>query len=429
MKGLPEGIPYLCKYFVSDFIIMNKDHRIEMDFSNIISIEYIGDYENSLFAILKVVLRIDIRKRLYILEHKNDIQAHFELSKFPSDIDIEETMGGLSEAWNEVFNVYLNDEDDMHDVELLQTRLDSNEAGDGGGDPSIENTEEENYFETQNTIELYLFNPELLKASRYSYNQIYTETTLQWAIGEILTATGHKDVLMSRIENTEIYKELLLPPKPAYELLIYLDQHYGLYRKGAIIYYDIDLLYILNTNGKVTAKRKKEWTETTFLIPNIEESIPGDGMLKVEDEEIFYPVVGEVSLTINKASTMKNVDMGSKMKIVRVDSIEIENYEADQSYIDKKNTNVSFLKEDNKYTGEIMEARMEENEAIIHIHGSNFDVNAFTPNKTFRIVHCDPSKNAKFHGEYRLAYAYHLIKAASENYMESSHHIVLKKTK
>lgn len=416
---------YLCKYQVASLVIMKGDEKIAMDHSNILSIEYMNDYEINILPLLKVSLRVDIRRKIWILKNKKDILVKFELNKIGMDTDNEKYITSPEKVWNEEFALYFNDEDESIDIGAMESRINLNE----GRDFQSNNMDTENYFESQNTLDIYLMHPELLKGSRYSFNKVYTKNTLQNMVGNMLTKSGHKHVLMSKFENDEIYKELLLPVNPVYKNLIYLDQYYGLYRTGALIYYDVDVLYILNTNGKVTAKRQDEWVETTFLISKIADSTPGNGMVRKEGEKIFYPTISDSDINPQNFAISKNAGLGSAAKIVVTDTTDVELHEADQSFIDQRNENVTFIKDKNKFTGDVIKARMEENECILYISGNNLDIKAFTPNKVFKVVFDEPSKH-KAYGKhtYRLAYSYHFLKLESEGYMSSSHRIVIKKT-
>lgn len=415
----------LCKYRVNSLIIMKGDENIVMDHSNILSIEYLNDYEFNIMALLKISLRIDLRKKLWILKNKREILIKFELNKVGMDSEIEKYITAEEEVWNLEFGAYFNDEDESADTEVMEDRIKLNE----GKEFQSNNIQEENYFETQNVLDMYLFPPKLLKASRYSFNKVYTENTLQNFVGQMLTESKHNNVLMSKFENDDIFKELLLPVNPVYKNLIYLDQYFGFYKKGAIIYYDIDTLYIINANGKVTAKREGEWTETTFLVTKIANSTPGHGMVRKEGEEIFYPTISEMDINPQKFSISKNVQLGSEAKMVVTDDITIDIQEAEQSYIDERNEKVTFIKKKNKYTGSVIKSRMEENECVLYISGDNLDINAFTPNKTFQVIFDEPLKHETYgKNKYRLTYAYHYIKLESEGFMSSSHRIILKKT-
>jgi hypothetical protein len=420
-----NSIKYLCKYVVKSLVIKKEDEKIELDHSNIMAVEYLCDYDFNLMALLKVALRIDIRKKLWILKNKKEITVKFELIKIGMSIDSVECITTEEECINQEFGVHFNDDDDATDVKLLEERLKQNE----GEEFNIDETTEENYFESQNNIDLYLFHPKLLKASRVSFQRIYEESTLQNVVAEMLTDTKHSNVVMSKFENDEVYKEFILPANPVYKNLAYIDQYYGMYRKGALIFYDVDALYILNLNGEVTAKREEEWIETYIRIPTTDKSIPGNGMERVEGEKKFYVELTENEISPQKFSIGKNVETGSSAKMVTVDGTTIDDQEADQSYVDSRNISITFIMKENKFIGDVTKARMEENECIMYLTASNLDLNAFTPNKTFKVIFDETSKQNKYGNmTFRLAYAFHHIKLESENFMASTHRVILKRT-
>ncbi|MCM1215402.1 MAG: hypothetical protein NC548_12890 [Lachnospiraceae bacterium] len=424
MKQEQEKI-FLCKYKIPTCVLMLGEEKVELDHSNILNVEYCCDYEVNIRAILKMTLRLDIRRKLWLLKNKRDIVCKFELTKIGIDTDLEEYVTGDEPVWNLEFGIYLNDEEEASDANALEERLKLNDED----HPDVDYVEEENYFETQNMVDIFLFNQTLLNASNKTYNEVYTEDILQQAVARLLTQTKHKNVLMSPIENGDTYKELLIPGLPAYKGLIYLDQYYGLYKKGAIIFYDLEWLYIINPNGKLTAKREDEWPETVFLVDTIEQAVPGNGMTRKQDEKVFYINLSEADINPQKFSMTTNVAIGSEAKIVVSDGTEIEIEDADQSYIDQRNEYIQRVKkDDNKYAGEITKARMEENECILYISAQNLDVTAFSPNKTYKVTFTETSKQEKYgKNKYRLAYAYTMFRIESESYLSSSHMIILKK--
>ena len=90
MAGLNNPKKYACKYRVDTFVIMMGSENIQLDASNILSIEYANDYEYNIRAMVKVTLRVDIRRKMWILQNKRDIMVKFELSKIGMDLDSEE---------------------------------------------------------------------------------------------------------------------------------------------------------------------------------------------------------------------------------------------------------------------------------------------------------------------------------------------------
>lgn len=417
---------FLCKYQVQNLILMLADKYIQLDHSNILAIEYLNDYEFNIRAILKISLRIDVRRKIWILRNKRDIVAKFELAKIGMDLEGENYITSPETVMNNEFSIYFNDVEEATDTKLLEERISKNE----GNSFASQDIETENYFETQNMLDIYLFDQKLLNASNRTYNDAFTEDTLQFCVGKLLTKTKHDRIVMSRFENDEIYQELLVPALPAYKALIYLDQYYGFYKTGAVIYYDVDKLYILNSNGKITAKQDGEWAETTIMVTQLDSSSPGNGMIRKEGEKRFYISINEMNINPQQPSIADNNSYGSEAKIVVTDDITIDIASSNQSYIDQRNERIAYTKKDsNKFIANITKARMEENECILYINGDNLDINAFTPNKEYQVIFEETSKMEKYGKyKYRLAYAYHYLRLESDNYMTASHQIVLKKS-
>ncbi|MDE7345336.1 MAG: hypothetical protein K2N48_01185 [Muribaculaceae bacterium] len=420
-----DALLYLCKYQIPNLIFMKDDERFECESDNILAVEYLCDYEFNLRAVLKVSLRLDIRRKLWIMKNKRDIICKFELDKIGCDLDIEKFVTSPEEVFNMEFAIYMNDDDENSDIETLEKRLKQNELE----HPSIDEIETETYHETQNLLDVYLFDQELVNSSKQMVNIVFTKDTVQSFVARILTETKHKKVLISSMENGEVYTEQLVPAYPCYKALAYLDQYVGMYKKGAIIFYDYDCLYIINANGKVTAKQEDEWSETTIIVNRLMDATPGDGMIRLPDEKVFYISVPEMAVVTQKPSIDTNVGMGSEAKIVVIDDIEIEFDKADQSYIDKRNEELVYRqKADNKYALEMLKCRLGENECIMYLSANNLDVQAFTPNKTYKFVFDDEVKQKKY-GDYRfrIVYAYHMMRATSNTYMDSAHRIIFKR--
>lgn len=417
---------FLCKYRVPTLVFMMNEEKVMMDSSNLLSIEKLDDYEFNIRSILKLSLRIDIRKKIWLMKNKRDIVCKFELDRVGIDNTNETFITGSENIWNEEFGIYFNDEEEASDIKLMTERIVKNESRDF----ITNDIETENYYETQNFIDIYLFNKSLLNASNNKFNNIMSEGTIQQFVGKLLTDTKHpRKVLMSKFENDEIYKELLCPSLPAYKALIYLDQYYGFYKKGSILYYDVDFMYIINANGKLTAKRENEWGESTILVTQIGSSTPGNGMLRKENEKTFYISIPDGNINPQNFSNQENANVGSEAKVIITDDITVDLAEANQSYIDQRNEQIIYkTKGDNKYIADMIKARMEENDCILYINGDNLDIDTFRPNKIFHVVFEETSKQQKY-GKYkfRLAYAYTMLKLESEEYMKSSHRFVLKR--
>lgn len=420
-----NGSLYLCKYQIGSLVFMMGGEKIIMDHSNVLSMEQLNDYEMNLRSVFKITLRIDIRKKIWLLKNKKDIICKFELDKIGMDPDYESYATSSGIVWNDEFGIYFNDDDETTDTKAMEDRISLNE----GDDFQMNNIETESYHETQNTLDVFLFNQKLLDASNRVVNHVYTKNTMQQIAGRVISASKHPKVLMSRFENNEVYQELLLPANPAYKTLMYLDQYYGFYRKGAIIFYDMDILYLINSSGKCTAKQPGEKPETTFLVTKLDSGIPGNGMLRANGELVNYVVLTEDCVNAQKFSEGENAESGGSAKIIVSDDTTINIAEANSSIISQRNEKIGYTKkDDNKFSANIAKARMDENEYALFITGNNLDISAFTPNKTYQIFFDETGKHEKYgHEKYRLVYAYHFFKAESDIQMSSSHRLILKK--
>lgn len=416
-------ITYLCKYQANDLVFMYEDTELSMDPSNIMGIEISHNYDQHYQVIIKVQLRMDVRKLLWILEHKEDITCKFSLSAICVDNDNDNIISNPEYVFNEEFNIYFTDEYESTDIDMFKSRLAKN------SNTSPNAIDDENYFETQNIIDIYLYNKKLIECSSKIYNEVMYENTIQNFVGRLLTKTKHEKVLMSKFENDEVYKEILIPPMPAYRALGYLDTLYGFYKKGTQIFYDYDVLYILNTIGECTAKRDKEWKQTTFLVTDVNSSTVGNGMKIIEGDEVYYISVPVDNVGTQKYSNINNEVVGNEINEVLIDDTETETSTADASYINREKViNLPRFKELSKYEPDRLKARLEEGDLSFYISGDNFDIRAFRPNHEFNLSFDDETRQKKYGGyKYRIGYVYTYIKISNTDYLESSHRIMLKK--
>ena len=360
---------------------------------------------------------------LWILKNKSDIRCKFELIMYGVDHESENDVKQPKTIINSIFGIYLNDDDDLTDVETLETLIENDASLDKN------DIDDENLQMNESVMDIFLFNQDLLNASNKLVNVVFTKGIIQDFVTYLLNMSNHKRVLMSPIENTKQYEELIIPDDKTYRGLIYLDQFYGLYRRGSVIFYDTDILYIINPNGKCTAKQRDEYDTTTFLITKRDSSSPGNGMVVKEYEQVNYINIPEEAISPQKPSLAQNEANGSILNIVVTDSDETSTVEADQSFSSNRNEAVTYVQNaSNRFLPSMAKARMEENEAILYISVDNIDIESITPNKAFRVIYEESSKQRKY-GKYlyRVAYADHVLIAESTERMKSSHRIILKR--
>lgn len=434
-RNMNGEVMYYAKYQVPTLIFMMENDKIELNPSNIQSIEYMNNYDSNIMPVIKITLRLDLRQRIWILRNKKNIQVKFQLDRIGVSTEDEKIISNPAALWNQVFNLYLSDSDDSIDVGSMESRLHAND------DSSIDaenagKTEifEENYYESQHILDVYLLDKQLMDASRYSFNAVYSEATVQQMVGHMLTQSGHKKVLMSKMQNDEIYKEVLLPVNPVFRNLLFLDQYYGMYESGAVIYYDNDTLYILDSGNVSSAKADGEMTNITIIVNGDSSAMPGHGMVLKSSNDSYYVSTRASDVKFENSNDTSMAELGATSQIIVQDTSDIENQ------LDTTTTPVNgekdgdtgalttFIKDNHKYISSIIETRKGEKSSSVYLTLSDVDIGIFKPNRVVQFVFTDEKMQTKYaENKYRIVYAYHYIKLAGESYMDAGTHVILRK--
>ena len=66
-----QDITCIVEYSIEDFILLKDDEKIELNFTNVILIDYLNDYENNIMPLIQIKIKVDVRKYRWILKNKN----------------------------------------------------------------------------------------------------------------------------------------------------------------------------------------------------------------------------------------------------------------------------------------------------------------------------------------------------------------------
>lgn len=418
-----EDTNCIVEYTIDSFILMKDDEKIELDFTNVMLIDYLNDYENNIMPLVQIKIKIDARKYRWILKNKKDIKVKLTIDKKYSMSSADPLPLSTQACIDGEFILMIQDQDIPLDTNLIEESFKKNNDG------YETDIDVESYLESENILDIYLFNEDFLISSKKMVNKVYKKSTIQNIIGEILTSTKHTDVLMSKVENDEEYVEMIVPCLPVYKAILYLDQYYGLYKRGSLIFYDIDAVYLLNLDYNKPVKREGEDPEVNVNVLQKVQMTPGYGITIKNDDNKQYMNVTEEDIRIHRVSMIKEMDIGGKIKIVNADDISVSNSEIDSEFIGEKKNETAILTEvNNKYAADSIKYRMEENEAIFYINSENVDINYFSPNKYFKLIYSEESKSKKYKDlKFRLAMVHHTLTPISDTKLRCSHRFILKK--
>lgn len=422
---------YIYKYIFQsvEFKHKKKNEKIDLSFPSIMSLEYLLNIDNNLTSVIKLSLRLDPQKKTWIIRNRRNLEVIMNLgkSKYNQDNDNGNSSGDL--VFDGKFIPIFAESNSSTDSAILSDAVDS-ELNDASELSSL------NHSAGEEVMDVYLFKEKILKCSRVSCNMVFKKDTLQNIVGALLTKTKHEKVLMNKFENEEEYVELLIPENPLYKCLMYLDQYYGFYKAGAIIFYDIDQLYILDSSYEKPVNVKDEKTNITILIDTLASTSPVRGVVEKQDDDTKYIYVAESEVNITKSSWINESDFGSKiyMNVVNPESDKENNeknslLDSEIEHIgEKKMERYKNIDHDNKYAKESLDARMNEQESILYINASSIDIDFLKPNKVYTVIFSNARKHDVYKDcKYRLALAHTILSQEDNAYFTASHRFILKK--
>ena len=123
-----------------------------------------------------------------------------------------------------------------------------------------------------NTIDLFLFDTELIDGLLQPSNDIVSNCSMSTLVSSLLYDAGCRKILMSPIDNVKIYDRIILPPQSIYDNIKYLDTYYGLYKTGSLLYFGLDRAYLLKYGPFNDTFEKGEYDQTTILISRSDSS-------------------------------------------------------------------------------------------------------------------------------------------------------------
>ena len=425
------------RYSVKKLSFLLDEDEVELGFSNIMGIEYLNYYDENLMSVLKLILKMDIRRKLWLLKNRDDITVKLELVGVKFSPDLEQDDEVEVPFIDDEFVPFFNENDTLPDSESIINSFSEDP------DPNLDIIDHDSYMNSEETIEIYLFKEDIIYSSRYVYNKIFKKETIQNMIGQMLTESEHEKVLMNKIQNEEEYTEFLVPCNPVFKCLTYIDNYFGFYESGALIFYDFDTLYILDLSmeepiGKKAENcdEKDEDPEVNILIDTGSSTTPGRGIVQKDNDDKQYIILTESDINICKFSRTKEPNFGSKISLkvlnpeTKLDEIDEENdFTAEIEFFgDERTERFINVDKENKFYRSALKARIEEDESVAYATTYGIDINYFTPNKVFKLIFAEEKKSKVYKdAKYRLSMVHHYIKPETEGHMECGTKFILKK--
>ena len=399
------------KYVLEEFFVLINGETMEIPKERIYTINIEHDFENSMFPIFEVGVALEGSRYYKIVKNKSDVRFKVRIQTYYTEKD-----GGekslMRDFINDTFIMFLEDSADDADEDLKK---------------KYDIPNEDELDKSDNMMEFFLFKESIITGLRQSINYVFSSADLTTVIVALLQIAKGKNILMSPLENTEVYKDLILPPQPIDKQLRYLNNNYGFHKEGTLIYFGLYHGYILNYKAGCTAWTDGEWKETVIYVFEKSSELSGlsNVILKYNEERYYFTVQADkIEIDAHSISNSLVSGGGSTLSVLDTRMQTAETFNSGATTQEGETSSIIFNNTSNKYMGSTYAAQKRSSNIVITLTLVNTNIEGLNPNKEFSIIFENTAHNDKYKGKYRIASAKHNI-SLGNNDTESE--IVFKK--
>lgn len=406
------------KYKISKFTISIDGKEDEIPLERIQTFKIENYYDDATFPIFKVNVLLEASRYYAMIKNKNKVEIIVRLQSFYrkySGNTLTESKSCDRDVFNTKFVLFADDENQDYEQQLK-------EEGDTKKDVN-------KLEELLNMVELFLFKKDWVSGLRKQVNVIMQEVDMTTAISYLLSQAGVSDVLMSPLQNTKSYSEMVLPPQSIDKQLKYLNNNVGFHQYGTTIFFGFNNGYIIDCKGGCTAYKKKEWKESVFYVMDKKNTHSYmSNMLEKPKDEHYYYNVSSSSISIYSASVSGNVIDGTEADIVDMKANSVSTAKASkQNIVGNANKTTLYNNSSNPYKSTVYQAIQTGNNMMLTIAMQNVDILGLTPNKECTVIFENQLLHSKYGGTYRIGVCVNIFNGNNCEFDVIST-VVLKKT-
>lgn len=378
----------LIKYKVDNMDILFKNGDIVTIGSSWVTHLYIEkDFDNLYFPIFNI--SVVIKDELYDRINRENETVQFRLRIVKNIYDSDNKLLQYELYCNKLFRCFMDKETIIKDNEQVKDKKETEE------------TESANY--RSNPRNFYLFTDDVLNCKNM-FNLSIRDADLTDLVIYLLGESKITNVLMSKLDNKEHIKDLILPNGNLIDTLNYLNELKGFYKKGMLLFFDIDCAYLIDKNALCTSWRRNEVRVTHIHVANQKNSDSQlNGQFINKDRKQTHVFAHTERVQMSNKNILNDQIVGNAVTVIDAKTNTVTNIKTNSTQIGNANTNLLSTKSSNMYTLSSIETRMIENEYICNMAFIGLDIDVFSPNKELLITYEDPELNKKYSGNYRLS--------------------------
>ena len=376
------------KYKVESMDILFNNGDIEHIDSGMINHLYIEkDYDNLYFPIFNIsAVMSDI---LYARINKENETVQFRLKIVKNIYDQQGKFLKYELYCNKTFRCFMDKKNIIKDNEQYNDKKQT-EKSDSANNRA-------------NPRDFYVFSDEVINCKKI-LNLSVTDADLTDLVIYIFNECKVEKLLMTKLDNRSRVTNMIIPNGNLIETIKYLDENKGLYKKGMLLFFDLDCAYLIDKNTFCTSWRKNEVRVTHIHISNQKNADSQmSGQFTNNDRKQTHIFAHTERVEVTNKNLLNDQLKGNAVTVVDAKSNKVTNLNSKLTQIGAPNKNIVNIKSSNEYTISNIETRMIENECVSNMAFLGIDMDVFTPNKEILITYEDVELNKKYGGNYRVS--------------------------
>lgn len=387
------SVTVLCKYTIDDIGIIFEDGSTATILSNNISSIFIEkDYHENFLPIMAINTTINPKLQAKIRQNHATVKCKVKINRFL--VRNNQDMGNkkfLKPYIDDVFNLNIDD------ISPIRESLDDKMTG-YDQSPQKDST----------NLTLYLFKQVHIDKNKQPLNFILNNATIAETFVYGCTEVGIDKLLLSDPDNSTIYPQIIIPANTLQGMTEYLQNVYGIFSKGYMLFHDFDILYFINRYLRCTAYRPGEMRRVYIHVSEKDTPEYTDlgGWEDTNANTYHFNTNAKPSIT-SKAKEIQDT-LFDTLQVVNTYTGKVNRYKLN---LPIKNTNsVHTLDDryDNPMAIEAFKYSLEETNCIVDIALIEPDLGLLTPNKEFYL---DMKFKNTIYNQYNKIYKLHKFTA------------------
>jgi hypothetical protein len=384
-------------YRITMSLIIDKT-IISIPTADIISISFINNYDALTFPIIRI--------RLYA-----DISIMENLAEAPDKIFIRTNFDGGIYRMNDTDKTPIIISPIKNIAFSMKCYIENKNNPTSTADQYVDGIKKKNDLNTdiKVPIELYCYDEYIIHRMKQKAPSIYKNMSISSVIEDMLYRSGITNYNIEPLQNQAKYDQILIPNLNISQALSLFDVRYGMYEKGALLYGDIDKLYLCDTNVD------NNTTPLPIYVNSYKNNNDMGGMKLMSKG--YYMSTMATNVSILSETDIERVLNTTNMVAVNINTLNVESCQLKKLYdiqesdknIDKISTTDILHKNQSDFIAETNTARINERITKIDISGVGFDIGKMKSYSRYNLIFESPMRGASMNQVYRPIYTCHVL--------------------